>query len=83
MDDMIECPKCEYCHEPDGIREVDSWRRTCDGCGFEFLVEVERETRHYTSCIKHEWGEVRNEGTSRPYRTCKYCGGVMPAPTNA
>lgn len=83
MDDMIECPKCEYCHEPAGNHEDDCGRRTCRGCGFEFLVEVEYEPIYYTSCIAHEWGDVRNEGTSRPYRTCNYCGSVMPEPPNA
>ncbi len=80
MSDTINCPKCEYEHDADGCHEDLVGERTCDECGFAFIVEIEYDPSYSTKCVKHEAGDVSDEeallgygGTTR----CKFCFEVM------
>ena len=72
--DTIDCPRCEYEHEPTGSHEDDSGEMECEGCGFKFVVEIEYDPSYYTSCVEHEYGEFRMQRTARGDEVeCRFC----------
>ena len=74
---MIECPKCKYEHETEGIHEEDSGEWSCDNCEFKFTVEIEYDPIYTSTCIEHEWGEWETKHNTSygpiTIRNCKYC----------
>ena len=72
-----ECPKCKTEYEASGSHEEDSGERTCDECGFQFVVEIEYDPSYYVYCVECEFGEYEHRETSRgagEFRFCKHCG---------
>jgi Zn ribbon nucleic-acid-binding protein len=68
----FECPKCKTEYEASGSHEDDSGDRKCAKCGFRFIVTIEYEPSYYTSCVKHEFGEVQQHGLFQA-RFCVHC----------
>lgn len=70
----IDCPKCEHEHQPSGSHDDDHGERTCDACGFTFMVEIEYDPSYCTSCVDHEYGEFGMHATSRGEMVeCRFC----------
>lgn len=72
--DEIECPKCGLLTDADSSPEEERGERTCEQCGFQFIVEVEYDPVYWTTCKTHEYQENPNHGQ----HACKWCGCVKP-----
>jgi transcription elongation factor Elf1 len=68
----IDCPCCEHEHAPSGDSKHDTGERTCEECGFRFVVEVAFKPAYSTRCVTHLWSDWKSE-RPRDYRDHRYC----------
>lgn len=71
--ETIDCPKCEYEHNPCGSHEEDYGQWECDQCGFSFSVEIDYEPSYTTACVTHEWGEFEIRASRGRDVECRFC----------
>ena len=78
---MIECPKCQHCHEE------DEGERKCEICGFAFTVEIEYDPEYTIQCVECEFGPAYTVPVvgAMEMKTCRHCNYTVivkePEPT--
>ena len=74
MSNTIDCPKCGHEHHSEGNdSEYDGTDMECEGCGFEFTIEVEWDPNFHTTCKRHDYGDWEQRNHSGKIVVCRSC----------